>query len=1397
MSARQEDFVFAEHVLRRGFATEEQVQEALDLLDRVRGEMQLDETLEGILLKKGYLAQAQSQVIRDAINPAEAGRSRNQIEGYRLLSRLGSGAMGSVYKALHTKLDILVALKVLRVELAKSKTQVERLKREAQLAARLNHPNIVRSLDVGESNGFHYFAMEFVDGPTARGLIREGRMKEKDALRIVTAVARALEHAHANGVIHRDIKPANIMISKGGAQRGTIKLGDFGLARGQGPSELTLEHAAIGTPQYLAPEQAASAANASPRSDLFSLGASLYHLVTGQPPFTGENLAEIFGKVIQGRFEPPETVVDDLSIDTLYLIHRLMRPNPRDRYATAAELVQDLERLQAGERIAPDGFKGDYQSFLDQRRQKRMLVGGLAVAVIAASSWFTVHTIRSSQQREQALADCRALNDEGRGELEALSTLPELQAKRTALQSALESRSCATDLVSDLQRRIESLDRDATKLDEAERILLAAQGDQANYRALARRLDPILPGLRGARQRRDFIARELRRLSDDAAQAAKRKVYQVTYADVDEATEALTALQRALEDVYLPIEEEWASDVGPHLREIENLKRAYATASRQFAENFETSLGRGDFDSAARYLENWHQEWSKARQRATTQRLPDRFLQLFPIDDPERRNTLSTQEGTVWTALRTEISELDRDGRPDLALKRVERFISNAEGYRKTAELERTRLQRRVEQLEARQLQAFDELERTFRSALAARQYGAAVRLATTKIGETNWFGGAALKIAGLQKRVRAVEDLHTRFWKRMQKMRQVPITGLTGQRRPATAPGSAFQKASGNDPDRYVLKLGDKEYPFTLSDLDRATLKSIFGFRDEVSSAAHAYFEVAEAYRLWEQDPYEAVRLLNAARQYLFNTRDAWLDGVVRQLGDLEKRIRDAEATAVQLMGTLTSANGRNDHENALDCCNRLLKEFGWTRTVKEVSDSLTRSQAKLRGYVGVGLQRRNSAIPPKFYRQPDPKQPNLIRIRYTGAEWHPLAKDVPEKATEKEKAAWLALHERKFLQRQFIASPRGIKQFDEFARRATHQLLDWGGAVDVRRPKLDLAAGAKLDPPGYMLRVARNRSPWEAWWHGRKAAFEGAVIRLTNHFRHDRNWSIEFTVEWDEVSWKTKWLEGGKVKQASEKMSVPDYFAVSAGKVQAAIGYFPYANGGVAGTRILLRRFDDRQRRTERAAVRIPLAHGDRSQSPAHEAQRPRLARSPALRSRLRLPGPARTRRQRDPLPLRTAVALRRGEGVWPDSRARRSREARRQEGHAHLVQGEHAEDLDARRECAGRGSRVSFHRARALRVAGRGGHGLPEGDEWELRATGACCACAGSAASCRTRSCSSSAATRSSWGARAGAIFPCGARPGFWSAPTARTSPPARLGAPFRASTRASRTTGPITS
>ncbi|MHC4953006.1 MAG: serine/threonine-protein kinase [Planctomycetota bacterium] len=1168
MSARQEDFVFAEHVLRRGFATEEQVQECLELLARVRGEMEINETLEGILLKKGYLAQAQSQVIRDAINPAEAGRSRNQIEGYRLLSRLGSGAMGSVYKAQHIKLDILVALKVLRVELAKSTTQVERLKREAQLAARLNHPNIVRSLDVGESNGFHYFAMEFVDGPTARGIIRDGPMREKEALRIVLSVARALEHAHANGVVHRDVKPANIMLSKGGV----VKLGDFGLARGQGPSELTLEHAAIGTPQYLAPEQAASAANASPRSDLFSLGATLYHLVTGQPPFSGENLAEIFGKVIQGRFEPPEAVTDTLSIDTLYLIHRLMRPNPRDRYASASDLVADLDRLGRGERIAPPDFKGDYQSFLDRRRQKRLLIGGAAVAVIFVSTWFTASTIQASKERKQALAECQALNDVGEGELDRLATLEEFTQKRDELRVALESRDCAAELVASLKQRVDMLDADVSALGKAEAILRSTEADGANFRTADGEVDDIPLRLEGAQARRKAIKRTLARRSEKRARERHRKVYRSAYSDVDEVIAALQVLKNEFDQKHLPIDEEWATEVGPNLRAIENLKRAHSAARDEHGPRFDEALKDGEFDAAESHLRIIHDQWLKAYDRAVDQGLTEKnFLGLFSLIDVNRRDALVREERRVWEALRKRVTKLDADDRPDQALEELEKFLHKAQRYREAAELEERRLKGRVAALLKQQLREIDELERTFKTALGARQYAAAAALIRSKEAERAWIDRAKTRMGVLRERADSIQKIADRFFDRLTSSNAVPVTGITGQKRPKTAPGTAFRRAEGSDPDRYILRLGGTDYPFALADLGHERLKSILAF-DATSPDGLGYFLVAEAYRQ-EKDPYEGLERLREAHYHLGVAKDrTWLKDVNDEIERLVKKTRDGEESARTARNAFDKARERNDHERALDNCRRLLDELAWTREVtkKGTQELLEKERAKLEGYVTVGMLKSTSGIPPKQYEQPDPeKQANLIRITYTGEEWHPLEKDVPPDATDRR--AWLEKNEAELLKAAWEARKSSLK-LPEYKRRATHQLLDWSETADVRQRDgtVDPDNWKPLDPPGYVVTVPKPDTTQRAWWEQDWKTFEKSVVHLTNHFRHDANWSVEFTVEWDQVGWKEKRIESGEVVQESYSARLPVYFGVSAGSVQGAIGYFPKSNGGVAGTRI-----------------------------------------------------------------------------------------------------------------------------------------------------------------------------------------------------------------------------------
>lgn len=1151
MSARQEDFVFAEHVLRRGFATEEQVQECLDLVARMRGEMSLDETLEAVLLKRGYLAPAQALVISQTINPEAAGRSRNQIEGYRLLARLGSGAMGSVYKARHQKLDILVALKVLRVELAQSKTQVERLKREAQLAARLNHPNIVRSLDVGESNGFHYFAMEFVDGPTARSLIRENRMNEKEAVRIVLAVARALEHAHENGVIHRDVKPANVMLSKSGE---TVKLGDFGLARGQGPSELTLEHAAIGTPQYLAPEQAASAANATPRSDLFSLGATLYHLVTGQPPFSGDTLAEIFGKVIRAEFEPPEMVVDDLSVDTLYLIHRLMRPNPRDRYASATELIVDLEKIEQGQRVAPAEFKGDYQAFLDKRRQKRTVVAAAAVVVIFASIWFTVSAITASQARRDALAACEALNGRGDGELAALATLDDLRKKHAELGEAMaEGSGCATEMVRDLARRIELLGTDVARVEQAENVLARARQPGANYQLLAREADAIQPVLDGASERAAFVRREIGRIS--AAEAEKRyaEVY-IVYATAPEAMTALQALAGELRTRFLPVESDWAGDVALHASELESLKFAYDKARADHGERFDDAIKAEDFDSAARHLQLIHQAWSDAYSRAN---LDAKFLPLFPHEDALRRKTASTRERSAWLKHKSNADAKDRAGRPDEALVLVKKFHSGAEEFRKTAEEEIRRLETRRDELLEDQERDVEEMERTFKSALGERQYAAARDLVYRRKDDYAWFGEGARRFATMERRADAIDRLVNQLLPRLREQKSVPVARISGDPKLATAPGTAFS----GDPerDRYTLKLGKRSWEFELKELDYATLAAVFRVDSiEVRDRrAAGYFLVAESFG--KQNPKDARKLLVKAQAALLAESDDWLSEVDIELKRKNETIRTAEERAQQLLQYLAQAKNDNDHDYALLCCDRLIKEFGWTDKVRDNRPQIDDARDEAHRLVGAGALRKNY---PKG--QFVLHKSGVTEIRYTGAAWHPLGDRVPPNV---DRASWLATKEREHYKRRWLARNEGIANFDSYFHRATHQLLDWRGKVDVRIP----GNGKLAKPPGYVLQGGSADEPDRLWWQKKFKQLDHTV-GLINRFDPKRDWSVEFTIDWVESAWTEKEVVSDEVVVVESRERVPVYFSVACGKVQGAIGFFPKRNGGVAGTRIFI---------------------------------------------------------------------------------------------------------------------------------------------------------------------------------------------------------------------------------
>jgi hypothetical protein len=263
---------------------------------------------------------------------------------YRILRRLGEGGMGAVFLAFHEHDQQQVAIKVLSSQLAQNQGTLDRFYREAKSGALLNHPHIVRNHSVGQdrATGLHYLVLEFIDGGNAHQLLeRLGRLPVGDAVHVVLDIARALEHAHSRSIVHRDIKPGNILVTKSGL----AKLSDLGLAkRTDEASHLTLTRQGFGTPYYMPYEQAMNARRADARSDIYALGATLYHLVTGDVPFPGANALEIVDKKGLGEFLPASLHNPAASPELDRILSKMMARDPQDRYQTASELIVELER---------------------------------------------------------------------------------------------------------------------------------------------------------------------------------------------------------------------------------------------------------------------------------------------------------------------------------------------------------------------------------------------------------------------------------------------------------------------------------------------------------------------------------------------------------------------------------------------------------------------------------------------------------------------------------------------------------------------------------------------------------------------------------------------------------------------------------------------------------------------------------------------------------------------------------------------------------------------------------------------------------------------------------------------------------------------------------------------
>lgn len=333
---------FGAVAIKLGFATLEQLDECLRLQEKMKSLGVAPKKIGEILIAKAYLTEAQ---VREIFKWQGLMGGHTQIAGYKILTKIGHGATGSIYKALQISMDRIVAVKVLSPRYAQNEKFRDRFLKEARAVAQLNHPNIIQGIDVGESNGLHYFTMEFVDGPNVGDILKKnGAMEERKALNIVSQVARALQHAHSHGIIHRDVKPDNILLTR----ESVPKLCDLGLVKSMNDAPgaaPTVQR--VGTPHYISPEQARGESQVDHRSDIYSLGATLFHMIVGETAYPGDDAGQVMGKHLHQPVPSPRQRNRLVSAGMDRAIMKMMAKRREERYQSYDDVLKDLATLAA------------------------------------------------------------------------------------------------------------------------------------------------------------------------------------------------------------------------------------------------------------------------------------------------------------------------------------------------------------------------------------------------------------------------------------------------------------------------------------------------------------------------------------------------------------------------------------------------------------------------------------------------------------------------------------------------------------------------------------------------------------------------------------------------------------------------------------------------------------------------------------------------------------------------------------------------------------------------------------------------------------------------------------------------------------------------------------------
>jgi len=348
----------------------------------------------------------QAEPITVDLNPSTTGGGRGaasapempggpafRLGGYDILGELGRGGMGVVYKARQTHLNRLVAIKmILHGDYADASLRA-RFRSEAEAIARLQHPNIVQVHEVGEHQGKPFFSLEFCPGGSLRDKQKGTPLLPQEAARLVETLARAMQAAHDKNVIHRDLKPANVLLS----EEGTPKISDFGLAKKLDDQGQTVSGAILGTPSYMAPEQAAGQTRElGPACDVYALGAILYECLTGRPPFRAATVMDTLHQVVHDEPVGPTALQPKIPKDLETICLKCLRKEPTRRYATATGLADDLRRFQAGLPVAARPV-GQLERGWRWCRRKPALAGSLATVLTLVATWATVSIVFAVQ----------------------------------------------------------------------------------------------------------------------------------------------------------------------------------------------------------------------------------------------------------------------------------------------------------------------------------------------------------------------------------------------------------------------------------------------------------------------------------------------------------------------------------------------------------------------------------------------------------------------------------------------------------------------------------------------------------------------------------------------------------------------------------------------------------------------------------------------------------------------------------------------------------------------------------------------------------------------------------------------------------------------------------------